>query len=142
MTPPQMCHQFISEREVPSTYVLPPRELGGHPLPTAKVTPRNQHSESSGRSTSGCGMQVVPTRRIPRHTNPEKTCVGPQRSTLEFHEVCSGVLSKGPQSLRSHRVNSSTPGSRVEERWRKYSDPSKKKYSITVKSPAFKIPLK
>lgn len=49
--------QFIfAEWEVPPTYVSPPRELDGYPLPTAKVTLRNQHSESSGRSTSGCGM--------------------------------------------------------------------------------------
>lgn len=62
MSPTQICHQFIfAEREVP-TYVPPPRELSGHPLPKAKVTLRNQQSESSGRSTSGCGMQVFPTR--------------------------------------------------------------------------------
>lgn len=49
--------QFIfTEREVPPAYVPPPRELTGHPLPTAKVAQRDQHSESSGRSTSGCGM--------------------------------------------------------------------------------------
>lgn len=58
-----------------------PCEILGRPLPTAKVTPRNQHRESSGRSTSGCGMQVFPTRSTSTHKPRENMCQASAQQT-------------------------------------------------------------